>query len=254
MKINLSTWLKIVVLSMIIAGSPNVSAQKNFDKEMNVTPVNSPEEAKKRSSSFQDNTKQSELKPVPLPNSKGNNSLNRFYAQSYRINGNSINFIDGVIFIPGKGLGIIWGKGSLITDIGEKVVFKSDNICQEITSNELVKALNTKRKLDKIIISHIEIEEEPIPVAIKHLQAAGNKAVPAGQEVKINLQINNRKMKETVTMVLDNISLPDAVAFLCRNAGLVWKIDNDRIIINSQEVKPFAIGNNIITPYFSNEK
>lgn len=124
-----------------------------------------------------------------------------------------------------------------------------------------------KEKLDKIIIKNINFEEVPIDTAMLFLKTESQKIDPSGkgfnfflriepqeQPAQTQTQDNNKQdqswdqqqqQKEKinpanqyiVTIVLDNVSLGKAIDYICKSAGLKYKINKYAIEIFSPNVQ-----------------
>ncbi len=126
---------------------------------------------------------------------------------------------------------------------------------------------NIKEKLDKLIISNINFEEVPIDTAMLFLKTESQKADPSGKGINFFLRIetqqqpaqpqdNSKKDAEwdqdqaqqqkekanpanqyLITIVLDNVPLGKAIDYICKSAGLKYKVSKYAVEIFSPNVQ-----------------
>ena len=86
------------------------------------------------------------------------------------------------------------------------------------------------KKLNSIIIDHVEFEDAD-PIAIfKLLRIRSKKLDTEGKGVNFIFKgLNNHEA--TITMELDNISLAELIKYVCLSGGLVYKVDRFAVVI-----------------------
>lgn len=128
-----------------------------------------------------------------------------------------------------------------------------------------------QKKLEEIIIDHIEFEEVTIPTVVKYLKNRSKDLDPEGQGVNIFLRLgtgadtgitSEEKPDEeedegfldeeevdetldesgggssdiTITMVVDDIPLGEAIRYICRSGNLKYRVEKFAVVIASQDV------------------
>ncbi len=95
-----------------------------------------------------------------------------------------------------------------------------------------------KSKLDTIMIDRIEFEEVTVPQAINFLKKRSKELDPEGKGVKIfsRLAKYEKGHTPTVTMVVSDISLSDAIRYICRTANLRYRVEKHAVVIASQDI------------------
>lgn len=124
-----------------------------------------------------------------------------------------------------------------------------------------------KEKLDKIIIKNINFEEVPIDTAMLFLKTESQKTDPSGKGINFFLRIEpqeqpgktqgsskqdsgwdqeqtqqhkektNPANQYPVTIVLDNVPLSKAIDYICKSAGLKYKVNKYAVEIFSPNVQ-----------------
>lgn len=108
------------------------------------------------------------------------------------------------------------------------------------------------RKLKEIVIDHIEFEDVTIPTVVKYLKQRSKDRDPEKVGVNIFLRLSNgaeaakteggeaaapaAASAPTVTMVVDDIALGEAIRYICRAANLKSRIERYAVVIASQDV------------------
>ncbi len=136
-----------------------------------------------------------------------------------------------------------------------------------------------QKKLDTIIIDHMEFEEVSIPVVVRYLKKRSKELDPSGEGVNIFLRLSSGAVAPaptepvadeaapaadaaapaapegealdtaitaadvnaasdvpTITMLVDDIPLIEAIKYICRGANLKWRIEKFAVVIASQDV------------------
>ncbi len=96
--------------------------------------------------------------------------------------------------------------------------------------------LEIQKKLSDIIIDHIEYEDVKVTECIKHILQRSKELDPEKKGIEIQTIINNEDDIPSITMLVDDIPLGDAVRYICRGANLKYRIHKDKVIIASQDV------------------
>ncbi len=131
---------------------------------------------------------------------------------------------------------------------------KSEKLNENIIKDDVDSAIN--RKLKEIIIDHIEFEDVTIPTVVKYLKQRSKDRDPEKVGVNIFLRLSNGVPGEgavaegeapaeggaaaasnaTVTMVVDDIPLGEAIRYICRAANLKSRVEKYAVVIASQDV------------------
>jgi len=126
-----------------------------------------------------------------------------------------------------------------------------------------------QKKLSDIIIDHIEFEDVSIPTVVKYLKTRSRELDPEKQGVNILLRLNtgeggaapaaapaadgaaapadggaapaaapagNGGAVPTITMLVDDIPLGDAIRYICRGANLKYRIERYAVVIAAQDI------------------
>ena len=146
---------------------------------------------------------------------------------------------------------------------------------KEITGKEpILKDEGTssiQKKLNDIIIDHIEFEDVTIPTVVKYLKNRSRELDPEKQGVNILLRLTGEKGAPaaaatapsapapatgapaatpapaetsaavsgevpTITMLVDDIPLGDAIRYICRGANLKYRIERFAVVIAAQDI------------------
>lgn len=141
---------------------------------------------------------------------------------------------------------------------------------KEITGKEpILKDEGTssiQKKLNDIIIDHIEFEDVTIPTVVKYLKNRSRELDPEKQGVNILLRLNAGEKTTTavpaaaapaalpspveatpapaassgevptITMLVDDIPLGDAIRYICRGANLKYRIERFAVVIAAQDI------------------
>ena len=147
---------------------------------------------------------------------------------------------------------------------------------KEITGREPIPkdegTSSIQKKLNDIIIDHIEFEDVTIPTVVKYLKNRSRELDPEKQGVNILLRLNagenttdtkakksetvkpgdnpgNAKPEQapaassassgdvpTITMLVDDIPLGDAIRYICRGANLKYRIERFAVVIAAQDI------------------
>lgn len=144
---------------------------------------------------------------------------------------------------------------------------------KEITGREPIPkdegTSSIQKKLNDIIIDHIEFEDVTIPTVVKYLKTRSRELDPEKQGVNILLRLNagenttdtkaksetvkpgdnlgNAKPEQapatsssdgvpTITMLVDDIPLGDAIRYICRGANLKYRIERFAVVIAAQDI------------------
>ncbi len=92
-----------------------------------------------------------------------------------------------------------------------------------------------EQKLKNIKLKRIEFEEVKIATVIKYLRARSKSLDPEGAGVNIFSKLSKKENNLRVTMVVDNVTLGDAIRYICRAANLKYRIDKHAVVIYSPE-------------------
>ncbi len=128
-----------------------------------------------------------------------------------------------------------------------------EKVSEDIIKDDSDSGIN--RKLKEIIIDHIEFEDVTIPTVVKYLKQRSKDRDPEKVGVNIFLRLSGgsadaaaAKPAEgeaapaaatsaaTVTMVVDDIALGEAIRYICRAANLKSRIERYAVVIASQDV------------------
>ncbi|OGV53585.1 MAG: hypothetical protein A2X45_04425 [Lentisphaerae bacterium GWF2_50_93] len=122
-----------------------------------------------------------------------------------------------------------------------------------------------QKKLTDIIIDHIEFEDVSIPTVVKYLKTRSRELDPEKQGVNILLRLNAGERAAaaapadgaaapadgaapapapaagaenipTITMLVDDIPLGDAIRYICRGANLKYRIERYAVVIAAQDI------------------
>ncbi|HBC85367.1 MAG TPA: hypothetical protein DCZ94_00270 [Lentisphaeria bacterium] len=122
-----------------------------------------------------------------------------------------------------------------------------------------------QKKLSDIIIDHIEFEDVSIPTVVKYLKTRSRELDPEKQGVNILLRLNTGENAAapapaadgaaapadggaapapapaaadvpTITMLVDDIPLGDAIRYICRGANLKYRIERYAVVIAAQDI------------------
>ncbi|MFZ2658381.1 MAG: hypothetical protein WAX69_25835 [Victivallales bacterium] len=123
-----------------------------------------------------------------------------------------------------------------------------------------------QKKLTDIIIDHIEFEDVSIPTVVKYLKTRSRELDPEKQGVNILLRLNagehvappaaapaddaaapadgaapapkpaGAESVPTITMLVDDIPLGDAIRYICRGANLKYRIERYAVVIAAQDI------------------
>lgn len=139
---------------------------------------------------------------------------------------------------------------------------------KEITGKEpILKDEGTssiQKKLNEIVIDHIEFEDVTIPTVVKYLKNRSRELDPEKQGVNILLRLNVGEKTApapaaapaatpgqtetaaapaassgevpTITMLVDDIPLGDAIRYICRGANLKYRIERFAVVIAAQDI------------------
>jgi tetratricopeptide (TPR) repeat protein len=92
------------------------------------------------------------------------------------------------------------------------------------------------RKLNSIIIPHIEFEDLSIPAAIKILREQSKKFDPEWEGVNIFLRLKEGEDNEAVVnLVLTNKKLSEVIYFFCRAAKLKFQVEKYAVVISNRD-------------------
>ena len=117
-----------------------------------------------------------------------------------------------------------------------------------------------KRKLEEIVIDHIEFEEVSIQNIINYLRKRSRDLDPEGKGINIILNLKgqessdkgaNEENDHPITIVVDKIPLKEAIEYITRGAGLKWRIFHNAVEIASKDV-PFDAESIALTKSFIN--
>lgn len=132
-----------------------------------------------------------------------------------------------------------------------------EKVNDDIIKDDNESAIN--RKLKEIVIDHIEFEDVTIPTVVKYLKQRSKDRDPEKVGVNIFLRLSGGAPAEgqaapaaegeaapqpaagsasaaTVTMVVDDIALGEAIRYICRAANLKSRIERYAVVIASQDV------------------
>ncbi len=145
---------------------------------------------------------------------------------------------------------------------GEKEVLEAP-----IEKKEGVSSID--KKLESIRIDHMEFEEVSIPVVVRYLQKRSKELDPAHEGVNIFLRLGGASAPPaeaapaavpeggdaggleadltaedvnapadvpTITMLVDDIPLIEAIKYICRGANLKWRVEKYAVVIAAQDV------------------
>jgi general secretion pathway protein D len=132
---------------------------------------------------------------------------------------------------------------------------------KEITGKEpILKDEGTssiQKKLNDIVIDHIEFEDVTIPTVVKYLKNRSRELDPEKQGVNILLRLAGSAPAAapaaapaegaaappasagevpTITMLVDDIPLGDAIRYICRGANLKYRIERFAVVIAAQDI------------------
>jgi len=97
------------------------------------------------------------------------------------------------------------------------------------------------RRLKEMKIDRIDCEEVRLASVVEFLQTKSMQLDPAGKSVNIIVDPETeRKSHLFVTLAVDNVSLYDAISYICKSAGVVFRIDEvgKRVIISPKSTEP----------------
>lgn len=130
---------------------------------------------------------------------------------------------------------IVLNKSSEGRDVADAAIARED------TESELGK------KLKGIIIDHIEFEEVEIASVARYLKQQSKLKDPdkIGVNIVLRGSINGGAVKEgeeapeprLITMVVDNISLDEAIRYICKAANLKYRVEKYAVIIATPDVQ-----------------
>jgi type II secretory pathway component GspD/PulD (secretin) len=110
---------------------------------------------------------------------------------------------------------------------------------------------NIQEKLDNIIIDKIEFDEIHIQTAVKYLRAKSRELDPEGVGVNIVLLLPHHYSEEaqteqtpdgtsimcpTITMLVENIPLGEAIRYISRGANLKYRVEDYAVVIAAREI------------------
>ncbi|HOK03692.1 MAG TPA: tetratricopeptide repeat protein [Victivallales bacterium] len=135
---------------------------------------------------------------------------------------------------------------------------------EEVLKEPTVKNQETstiQKKLNEIIIDKIDFDEVTIQAAIKYLKIRSRERDPEGKGVNIILRMSTGAeltkptapaegnadggaepapttpaTVPTITMLVDNIPLGEAIRYICRGANLKYRIEKYAVVIATQEI------------------
>ena len=121
-------------------------------------------------------------------------------------------------------------KGALISLIfafTAGIVFLTD--AREGTETPLYK------KMQSIIIPKLEFDEVKLETALKYLQEFSKKNDSEKKGISFVFEDSDGKIDKniTITMVLEGISLDQAVHYICKAVGLKYKITDDAVVLRT---------------------
>ncbi|HBC86500.1 MAG TPA: hypothetical protein DCZ94_06055 [Lentisphaeria bacterium] len=146
----------------------------------------------------------------------------------------------------------IWSSGEITFNIrrDKEIIKQLDWIfdvkyipCPELPESELDMkkseakfwgTLENRKKLSDISIDHIEFEDLKVTDCISFLIKRSKELAPDKKGVEIKSIINGEVPK--LTMLVDDITLGDAIRYICRAANLKYRILKDKVSIASQDV------------------
>ena len=135
-----------------------------------------------------------------------------------------------------------------------------ERVNEDIIKDDTESAIN--RKLKDIIIDHIEFEDVTIPTVVKYLKQRSKDRDPEKVGINIFLRLSSGDAtaapagdaakpadgaapaaapaasgsSATVTMVVDDIPLGEAIRYICRAANLKSRIERYAVVIASQDI------------------
>jgi len=106
-----------------------------------------------------------------------------------------------------------------------------------------------ERKLQTIIVDHIEFEGATIDAVIKHMRKRAKQLDPEKKGVNIMLMLANGKSpaNHKVTLDLDDLPLKNALDYISRSANLKFFITKHAVVIASKEIA----GDQMVTRMFN---
>lgn len=138
---------------------------------------------------------------------------------------------------------------------------------EEVLKEPTIKNQETstiQKKLNEIIIDKIDFDEVSIQAAIKYLKLRSRERDPEGKGVNIILRMStgadlsapapaadnaigeeaeapapeptSSSSVPTITMLVDNIPLGEAIRYICRGANLKYRIEKYAVVIATQEI------------------
>ncbi len=91
-----------------------------------------------------------------------------------------------------------------------------------------------KRKLDTIIIDHIEFEEVKLFDVVRYLRKCAKNMDPDGKGVKIRYRGPVNPREHLITIVVDKIPLGEAIEYLCKGSATTYEVKDGRVVIDGR--------------------
>ncbi len=150
--------------------------------------------------------------------------------------------------------------------IAETQWANNEAVPPNITSGDVLKVIESqsnasnslKDKLETMIIPKIDFEDASISSVITYLNRESKIADTEGKGINIIMRLSNTQPRpKGITLQLDDVPIGEIINYVCKAAGLKYRIEDEAIIIgdnsiNEMETKFFPIKSGLINSIVSN--
>ena len=88
-----------------------------------------------------------------------------------------------------------------------------------------------RKKLNDFVITMVKFEDVPVSQAFRNLEQLSRRMDPEEIGVKITLRVKDAVAEKTLSMKIENVRMGTAIAYICQQANLIYRIEADGVVI-----------------------